>query len=764
MTVAAKNPIEVYDGDGVTTAFAARWRYLDGASLKVELISGDGVATLQTLGVHFTATAGATDAGGTVTMVTAPATGQRLRIKRVTPRAQPTQYPTSGAFPASSHELALDRTMMAVQETAVDLGDVQTRALQVPFGETAPELPKASARKSKIFAFDASGRGVFDIDADKVRDIIAAVFNPIFTSLASLVMFLVAGAGGLARSVQDKLRERVSIYDFGAIGDGTLHPVSEWIGAGKRYASLAALQVDYPHVTATTDSIDWAAFMAAKTYCLASTKEMYLGEGVFYFNRSCDLTFAGGVGSNYNMFRGITIRGKSRVHTQIIGATAGLPIFDMVGARLCVFSDFQVRYDANDANAPSCAFLMARNTNNSGAGEHILHRIGTFGYFTKTAVAEISSEVNAFYDSVFVNQHPDGHCGYISSQNGIGITSAYVPGVLGHAFSGGNTRHVYTNCAWNHFAGVTTGTGRALFLSNDAASPTTNLLFSGCYSITEPKENPESISLNGNLRDIVFINHRDESSALATQAGSIVIKAGATVTGLRVVGGQFSRMMFGEDGSKISRSQLAPEQLTTGFSVSGTFLSMDLYDATDTVIGSPGNNGLRIRNDATRSELIEPVSSANLVLGGTDTQKAGFKARYRDVAGIVWDADFSTKSRFVRQRVSANALTVGPQDITTTGAFSINLDSGSSATVRLTGNVTINGVSNIKPATGDKYGSLFLVTFIQDATGGRTVSWGAQFDLGGAAVAGGANAITTFLFVHVDPDGTGVSSKYVRVR
>ena len=52
---------------------------------------------------------------------------------------------------------------------------------------------------------------------------------------------------------------------FGAIADGTLHPVQEWTVAGSNpyYKDLAAIQVDYPHVTDLTDSIDWAAVVKA---------------------------------------------------------------------------------------------------------------------------------------------------------------------------------------------------------------------------------------------------------------------------------------------------------------------------------------------------------------------------------------------------------------------------------------------------------------------------------------------------------------------
>ena len=52
-----------------------------------------------------------------------------------------------------------------------------------------------------------------------------------------------------------------SVKDYGAIGDGTLHTVNEWTVLGSKiyYPNLAAMQVDYPHVTSLTDSVDWAA-------------------------------------------------------------------------------------------------------------------------------------------------------------------------------------------------------------------------------------------------------------------------------------------------------------------------------------------------------------------------------------------------------------------------------------------------------------------------------------------------------------------------
>lgn len=98
--------------------------------------------------------------------------------------------------------------------------------------------------------------------------------GPLRTDLATaapgqgsdLVAYARGVAGGIPRWLQDKLDEHVTPEDFGAIGDGTERPVSQWLVGGlqdRGYADLAAIQAIYPHVTALTESIDWAAFQQA---------------------------------------------------------------------------------------------------------------------------------------------------------------------------------------------------------------------------------------------------------------------------------------------------------------------------------------------------------------------------------------------------------------------------------------------------------------------------------------------------------------------
>ena len=64
-------------------------------------------------------------------------------------------------------------------------------------------------------------------------------------------------AASIERSLQLKLADVINIKDFGAIGDGQLHPLSE------KFSTLAAAQMVYPFVTSLSQSQDYAGTQAA---------------------------------------------------------------------------------------------------------------------------------------------------------------------------------------------------------------------------------------------------------------------------------------------------------------------------------------------------------------------------------------------------------------------------------------------------------------------------------------------------------------------
>lgn len=255
MTVAAEIPLALYDGDGVAVAFPAPWRYLSTGNLLVELISAAGVATTQTQGTHYSATAGATDAGGTVTMVTPPATGQKLRIRRVTPLAQQTAYPTTGSFPAASHELALDKLTLIAQEQAGDTDDLQGRSLQVPFGATAPVLDIANVSNGEVLAMvDGKFTGLPNNNASAAEYAIRAERAAALLAIKYIATFAQGTAGGIAATSN---------------GD-TFAVIAENGTALVVYRNNAGAAVDLGFAVAGEAAVDLAIAEAQAAYSLAS--------------------------------------------------------------------------------------------------------------------------------------------------------------------------------------------------------------------------------------------------------------------------------------------------------------------------------------------------------------------------------------------------------------------------------------------------------------------------------------------------------------
>jgi hypothetical protein len=99
------------------------------------------------------------------------------------------------------------------------------------------------------------------------------------TSDTNFLQFLQAGTGAVARGAQDKMRDWVSVKDFGAIGDGLSHLLSA------RFGTLALAQAQYPSALALTDEIDWCAFAAA----LAASNSVFVPPGNFRVNRPIPL-------------------------------------------------------------------------------------------------------------------------------------------------------------------------------------------------------------------------------------------------------------------------------------------------------------------------------------------------------------------------------------------------------------------------------------------------------------------------------------------
>lgn len=220
MTISTTTSRISYNGNGVTTIFSFPYRFLANGDLVVLSVSAAGVETTKVLTTDYTLTGAGDDAGGSVTMLVAPASGTRLIIYRDTDITQETDYISGDPFPAETHERALDRLTMIAQE----IGSDADRSIKVPVGDSSSlstTLPASANRLDKFLVFDAT-TGEAELSAvtqTQVASAVAAAYAA--GSTADAVTFLQGGTGAESESVQVALRRFVHIDQFGAVGDAT---------------------------------------------------------------------------------------------------------------------------------------------------------------------------------------------------------------------------------------------------------------------------------------------------------------------------------------------------------------------------------------------------------------------------------------------------------------------------------------------------------------------------------------------------------------
>ncbi|MHB9878305.1 glycosyl hydrolase family 28-related protein [Pacificimonas sp. ICDLI1SI03] len=142
-----------------------------------------------------------------------------IRVRRRTPRAQTASYTPGGAFPADTHEAALDRMMLVNQEQDDDIADIgallsatSARALLAPVGETLSLLPIQSARAGRFAGFDAAGNMIGLTGAASAPGALALIDAAAPTG-AQLI-------GYHGRRVSDRLADFPVPQDYGARGNG----------------------------------------------------------------------------------------------------------------------------------------------------------------------------------------------------------------------------------------------------------------------------------------------------------------------------------------------------------------------------------------------------------------------------------------------------------------------------------------------------------------------------------------------------------------
>ena len=150
-----------YAGNGSTVAFDYGFRVDDQADLVVTLQDASGTETVQTITTDYTVAGVGVATGGTITMVTAPASGEQLVITRAVALTQEVDLQNRGAVNPETLELAYDKLTQISQDQQVQLN----RAVKVDvFDDT--DLDTLVANINSLTAIDSDITTVAGISSD----------------------------------------------------------------------------------------------------------------------------------------------------------------------------------------------------------------------------------------------------------------------------------------------------------------------------------------------------------------------------------------------------------------------------------------------------------------------------------------------------------------------------------------------------------------------------------------------------------------------
>jgi len=165
----------VFAGNGSTTGFAITFKTFSQNDLTVTLTNSSGVESVKSLTTHYTVSLNANqdnNPGGTVTMGTPPANGEKLVIVNEPEYTQSSDIVNGGGFFPNVIEDMVDRNTILSRRAQ----EQTSRSIQIPISDstgTTVELPTETLRASKAVVFDANGN--VGVSTDNYVDQVATV-------------------------------------------------------------------------------------------------------------------------------------------------------------------------------------------------------------------------------------------------------------------------------------------------------------------------------------------------------------------------------------------------------------------------------------------------------------------------------------------------------------------------------------------------------------------------------------------------------------
>ena len=154
MTVSSTTARDDYNGNDVTTEFAVTFKFTLNSDIRAVLynaVTAEEITLVEN--TDYTLTGAGEETGGTLTMVVAPTSSETLTFVRNIAFSQTYDYIEHSTFPAASHEAALDKLTMLLQQ----LDEAMTRVLRQSVSRSGSlELPVSISDMFLRWAADGS--------------------------------------------------------------------------------------------------------------------------------------------------------------------------------------------------------------------------------------------------------------------------------------------------------------------------------------------------------------------------------------------------------------------------------------------------------------------------------------------------------------------------------------------------------------------------------------------------------------------------------
>ena len=291
-----------YSGNGSTTAFAFSYLFYSNTDLTVILVvDSTGVETIKELTTHYSVTGAGVASGGTVTMSTAPASGETLVIIRQVPLTQGLDLVENDPFPSELVEQQFDNLTMAAQQINTEV----TRSIKLSDGDTTDvDLTLPTPVALKTFRWNAGLTALEEADDPGVSATAAAVSaaaalvseNNAASSESTAVAYAVKVDG--AASGSDHSSKAWAVGGTGITDTASKGASKEWASNPEDDTVAGAGTFSALHYSAKASGFATAASVSADASAASAATASAAAAGIFWkepvVNRSTgNLTLSG---------------------------------------------------------------------------------------------------------------------------------------------------------------------------------------------------------------------------------------------------------------------------------------------------------------------------------------------------------------------------------------------------------------------------------------------------------------------------------------